>query len=106
MNIWILKSSDLGWYDSQVLHLILYDCIIIITYLFHQTKLSIVKLLTSPLVYCSTYQCIEHTFGDLDTQTFWPLIHILARHGIHLVDENDASINHSVLSSAKPFNEV
>ena len=43
----------------------------------------------------------------MSQETFWPLIHALARQGIYLVDtQSDANINHSMIASTNPFKEV
>ena len=43
---------------------------------------------------------------EQERETFWPIIHGLARHGIYAVDDDGQSVNHAVLSHVAPFRKV
>ena len=69
-----------------------------------QLRNEVVALLTDPNVYLSAYGVIFPQ-ESLQRDTFWPLIHGLARHGVYLM-EGDTAVNHTVLAQNNPFREV
>ena len=64
-----------------------------------------VALLTAPNLYRSAYKAIFPSETP-DSNSFWPLIHGLARHGIYLLEDDDVAVNHSVLAQTAPFRKV
>ena len=67
----------------------------------------VVNILTTPTLYVSAHgSIIPDDQLDSDSSSFWPLIQSLAKRGIYVIEEDEAVVNHSVLSQRDPFKQV
>ena len=69
-----------------------------------EVKPEVIALLVTAKCYVKAFHTI-FPFERIKDETFWPLIHGLACHGIYAMNEGD-SVNHAVLSQTAPFMEV
>ena len=73
---------------------------------FVQLKQKVVDLLSSPVVYCAVYNSLFTPEEQLSSTSFWPLIQHLARQGVYLMVDDDTALNHTMLASKAPFEQV
>lgn len=67
----------------------------------------VISILTTPTLYISAHGCIVPDDRlDPDSSSFWPLIQCLAKRGIYVIEEDEAVVNHTVLSQRDPFKQV
>ena len=68
-------------------------------------KRELIGFLTRPNLYLSVYS-ILFPGGDVESSSFEPLIHSLARKGGYVMEDGDVIVSDSMLAQTKPFREV
>lgn len=67
----------------------------------------VVKVLTTPSLYVSAHgSIVTDEILECGNNSFWPLIQSLAKRGIYILDEDEAVVNHTILSQRSPFKQV
>ena len=70
-------------------------------------KPEVIALVTAAVLYARVFNAIFPSESlPVGDETFWPLIHGLARHGVYAVEAGGQTVNHAALSQTVPFREV